>query len=170
MKAKSQVAILMGSESDWETMSAAARRLDAFGIARDVRVLSAHRAPERTAAYASGAAARGIKVFICGAGGAAHLAGAVAAHTMLPVIGVPLDASSLGGFDALLATVQMPKGVPVATVAVGAAGAENAAILAAQILALSDAALAGKLAAFKKGLEEKAVAADRKLQKSRSAS
>ena len=167
MKGKTQVAILMGSDSDWETMSAAAKRLDAFGIGYDVRVLSAHRTPQRTAEYAAGAAARGIKVFICGAGGAAHLAGAVAAQTTLPVIGVPLDASSLNGLDALLATVQMPKGVPVATVAVGGAGAENAAILAAQILALADSALADKLAAFKKELEHKAVAADEKLQKAR---
>ena len=166
MKGK-QVAILMGSDSDWETMSAAAKRLEAFGIGYDVRVLSAHRTPRRTAEYAAGAAARGIKVFICGAGGAAHLAGAVAAQTTLPVIGVPLDASSLNGLDALLATVQMPKGVPVATVAVGGAGAENAAILAAQILALADSALADKLAAFKKELEHKAVAADEKLQKAR---
>lgn len=167
MKSKSQVAIVMGSDSDWQTMCAAAKRLDAFGIAYDVRVLSAHRTPTRTARYAAAAAERGIKVLICGAGGAAHLAGAVAAHTTLPVIGVPLDASSLRGFDALLATVQMPKGVPVATVTVGAAGAENAAILAAQILALSDARLAEKLVAFKNELEEKAAAADEKLQKAR---
>ena len=167
MKPKNQVAILMGSDSDWETMSAAAKRLEAFGIGYDVRVLSAHRTPQRTAEYAAGAAGRGVKVFICGAGSAAHLAGAVAAQTTLPVIGVPLDASSLNGLDALLATVQMPKGVPVATVAVGGAGAENAAILAAQILALADSALADKLAAFKKELEHKAVAADEKLQKAR---
>ena len=167
MKAKTQVAILMGSDSDWDTMSAAAKRLEAFGIGVDVHVLSAHRTPQRTAEYAAGAAGRGIKVFICGAGGAAHLAGAVAAQTTLPVIGVPLDASSLHGLDALLATVQMPKGVPVATVAVGAAGAENAAILAAQILALADSTLADKVAAFKKELEQKAVAADEKLQRAR---
>jgi len=167
VNSKAQVAILMGSDSDWEVMSTAAKRLEAFGIACDVHVLSAHRTPERTAKYAAGAAGQGIKVFICGAGGAAHLAGAVAAQTTLPVIGVPLDASSLNGLDALLATVQMPKGVPVATVAVGAAGAENAAILAAQILALSDAALADKLTAFKRELEAKAVAADEKLRKGR---
>ncbi len=164
MKTKVQVAILMGSDSDWESMSPAAKRLEGFGIGCDVHVLSAHRTPRRTAKYAASAAARGIRVFICGAGGAAHLAGAVAAHTTLPVIGVPLDASSLRGLDALLATVQMPKGVPVATVAVGAAGAENAAILAAQILALSDAALAVKLAEFKKDLERQAVAADQRLR------
>lgn len=167
VKDKSQVAIVLGSDSDWEVMSRAAKRLDAFGIAHEVRVLSAHRTPRRTAEYAAGAASRGIRVFICGAGGAAHLAGTVAAHTTLPVIGVPLDASSLQGLDALLATVQMPKGVPVATVAVGAAGAENAAILAAQILALSDARLAKQVAAFKEELERAAVSADRKLQKGR---
>jgi phosphoribosylaminoimidazole carboxylase PurE protein len=159
------VAILMGSDSDWETMSAAAKRLGAFGIGCDVHVMSAHRTPERVAQYARGAAGRGIKVFICGAGAAAHLAGAVAAQTTLPVIGVPLDGSSLKGLDALLATVQMPKGVPVATVAIGAGGAENAAILAAQILALSNPSLAEDLAAFKRELETKAVAADEKLQK-----
>jgi phosphoribosylaminoimidazole carboxylase PurE protein len=167
VKSKSQVAVLMGSDSDWETMSIAVKRLEALGVACEARVLSAHRTPRRTAEYATRAQERGIKVVICGAGGAAHLAGAVAAQTTLPVIGVPLAASSLQGFDALLATVQMPKGVPVATVAVGAAGAENAAILAAQILALSDAKLAGALAAFKKELEKSAVAADARLQKTR---
>ncbi len=160
-----QVAILMGSDSDWEVMSVAAKRLEAFGIGADVHVMSAHRTPKRVAEFAGGAVGRGVKVFICGAGGAAHLAGAVAAHTTLPVIGVPLDASSLKGHDALLATVQMPKGVPVATVAIGAAGAENAAILAAQILALSDAGLAQAMIDFKADLEKKAVAADAKLQK-----
>jgi phosphoribosylaminoimidazole carboxylase PurE protein len=165
VKTKSQVAILMGSDSDWEVMSQAAKRLDAFGIGCEAHVLSAHRTPRRTAEYAAGAAARGIKVFICGAGGAAHLAGAVAAQTTLPVIGVPLDASSLHGLDALLATVQMPRGVPVATVAV--AGAENAAILAAQILALSDSQLADKLAAFKGELEKQAAGAEQKLQRAR---
>jgi len=165
--ANPQVAILMGSDSDWEVMSGAAKRLEAFGVACDVHVMSAHRTPERVAEYTRGAAGRGLKVFICGAGAAAHLAGAVAAQTTLPVIGVPLSGSSLNGLDALLATVQMPKGVPVATVAIGAGGAENAAILAAQILALSDAGLAQKIAAYKKELETKAVAADEKLQKAR---
>lgn len=167
MSEKAEVAILMGSDSDWETMSAAAKRLEAFGIGCDVHVMSAHRTPDRVAQYARGAAGRGVKVFICGAGAAAHLAGAVAAQTTLPVIGVPLDGSSLKGLDALLATVQMPKGVPVATVAIGAGGAENAAILAAQILALSNASLAEKLVAFKKELESKAIAADEKLQRTR---
>src|SRR5437773_220005 len=129
----------MGSDSDWPVMSAAAERLAALGIAHEARVLSAHRSPDETARFAREARDQGYRVIICGAGAAAHLAGAVAAQTTLPVLGVPLDASGVQGLDALLATVQMPKGVPVATVAVGAAGAENAAILAAQILALSDA-------------------------------
>lgn len=170
MKAKTPVAILMGSDSDWEAMSAAAKRLESFAIGCEVHVLSAHRTPKRTAQFAEQAARRGIKVFICGAGGAAHLAGAVAAHTTLPVIGVPLDSSSLSGLDALLATVQMPKGVPVATMAIGASGAENAAILAAQILALGDGDLAKKLVSFKEDLEKKAVAADEKLQKAKKGS
>ena len=165
MKGKPKVAILMGSDSDWEKMSAAATRLDAFGIAYDVRVTSAHRTPRATASYVQKAPARGIRVFIVGAGAAAHLAGAVSAHTTLPVIGVPLDSSSLNGMDALLATVQMPRGVPVATVAIGASGAENAAILAAQILALSDAALARALVAFKRDMESRVLAANQKLQK-----
>jgi phosphoribosylaminoimidazole carboxylase PurE protein len=160
-----RVAILMGSDSDWESMKPAAERLRAFGVGCEVRVLSAHRTPRAVAELASGAAARGLRVFICGAGGAAHLAGAVAAHTTLPVIGVPLGGSALNGLDALLATVQMPKGIPVATVAIGAAGAENAAILAAQILALSDETLSQALVAFKRELETKAAAADAKLQK-----
>jgi len=164
---KPLVGILMGSDSDWPVMKAAAEALKEFNIVSEARVISAHRDPHGLEEYASGAIARGLKVIICGAGGAAHLAGAVAAQTTLPVIGVPLDASSLNGLDALLATVQMPKGLPVATVAVGGAGAENAAILAAQILALADSALADKLAAFKKELEHKAVAADEKLQKAR---
>lgn len=166
MKGKPRVAILMGSDSDWEKMSAAAKRLEAFGIACDVRVTSAHRTPRATARYVQQAPSRGIQVFIVGAGAAAHLAGAVAAHTTLPVIGVPLDSSSLDGMDALLATVQMPRGVPVATVAIGAAGAENAAILAAQILALSDAALARKLVSHKREMESRVLAANQKLQKS----
>ena len=160
-----QVGILMGSDSDLETMKKAKEALAELGVESELRVLSAHRTPEEAGSYARDAEGKGIKVLIAGAGLAAHLAGALVAQTTLPVIGVPLDASSLGGFDALLATVQMPKGIPVATVAVGAAGAENAAILAAQILALSNAALAEKLAAFKRELEAKAIAADEKLQK-----
>jgi phosphoribosylaminoimidazole carboxylase PurE protein len=139
------VGIVMGSDSDWDVMSAAATRLDALGIAYEAQVMSAHRTPAKTAAYAGGARQRGLRVLIAGAGAAAHLAGVIAAHTTLPVIGVPLDATGLRGLDALLATVQMPAGVPVAAVAIGRAGAENAAILAAQILALADEALAGRL-------------------------
>ena len=140
-----RVAILMGSISDSEIMSAGVRVLHDLGIEYEVRVMSAHRSPDVVAAYASGARGRGLRLIIAGAGGAAHLAGAVAAHTPLPVIGVPLVASPLGGLDALLATVQMPGGVPVATVGIGKAGAVNAAHLAARILALEDAKLAGRV-------------------------
>lgn len=146
------VAILLASDSDWDVMAAAAARLDAFQVPYEIIITSAHRSPERTTAYASSARERGLRVLIAGAGLAAHLAGVVAAHTTLPVIGVPLEVGSLGGLDALLATVQMPPGVPVATVAVGKAGAENAAVLAAQILALDDEALAQRIAQFKQQL------------------
>jgi phosphoribosylaminoimidazole carboxylase PurE protein len=164
---KVKVGILMGSDSDWEVMSAAAKRLGAFGIPHEVMVTSAHRAPRKTAEYAAGAEKRGLQVVIAGAGVAAHLAGVVAAHTTLPVIGVPLESGSLRGIDALLSTVQMPPGVPVATVAVGKAGAENAAILAAQILALGDAALARKLREFKADLERQVEEKNARLQKQR---
>lgn len=170
MKAKATaplVGILMGSDSDWEVMSAAATRLDAFGVSYEIMVTSAHRAPQRTAAYASSARERGLRVVIAGAGVAAHLAGVIAAHTTLPVIGVPLESGSLRGMDALLATVQMPPGVPVATVAIGKAGAENAAILAAQILALADARLAARLATFKKELARQVEEKDARLQQRR---
>ncbi|MBP1685484.1 MAG: hypothetical protein H6Q33_1627 [Deltaproteobacteria bacterium] len=163
-QAPPRVGILMGSDSDWEVMAAAATRLDAFGIPYEVTVTSAHRAPQRTAAYASSARERGLQVLIAGAGLAAHLAGVVAAHTALPVIGVPLDTGMLRGMDALLATVQMPPGVPVATVAIGKAGAENAAILAAQILALQDARLATRLADFKRELTQQVKEKDARLQ------
>ncbi len=142
---KPVVAILMGSDSDLPVMAECARVLEAYLVPYDARVLSAHRTPEDAATYARDAAARGIRVIIAGAGGAAHLAGAMAAHTTLPVIGVPLDSSPLGGFDALLATVQMPPGVPVAAVGVGAMGAKNAGHLAVSILALQDEALRGRL-------------------------
>lgn len=147
-----RVAILMGSDSDFPVMSEAAKRLDKFGIGWEMEVLSAHRSPERLHDYVKAAPERGIRVFIVGAGGAAHLGGVVASLTTLPVIGVPLAATSLNGLDALLATVQMPAGVPVATVALDKAGAVNAAILAAEVLALSDAGLAAKLVAFKEEL------------------
>ncbi|MFQ5666080.1 MAG: 5-(carboxyamino)imidazole ribonucleotide mutase [Candidatus Binatia bacterium] len=162
-----QVGILMGSDRDWDVMMAAAARLEALGVPHEVKVLSAHRAPQRTAEYASGARERGLAVLIAGAGAAAHLAGIVAAHTTLPVIGVPLNAGSLHGLDALLATVQMPAGVPVATVAIGRTGAENAALLAAQILALSDAPLARKLMAFKRRLARQVAEKDARLKQRR---
>jgi 5-(carboxyamino)imidazole ribonucleotide mutase len=159
-----RVAILMGSDSDWGIMSTAADRLASFGVPHEAHVLSAHRSPEETARFARDAKKRGLGVFICGAGAAAHLAGAVSAQTTLPVLGVPLDASGLGGLDALLATVQMPAGIPVGTLAIGKAGADNAAILAVQILALSDATLAAKLDAHKVGLAQGVAEKDRKLQ------
>jgi phosphoribosylaminoimidazole carboxylase PurE protein len=139
------VGIVMGSESDRPAMEAAGAVLDELGIPFEIQVMSAHRTPAKVAAYAEGAADRGLRVLVAGAGMAAHLAGAVAARTILPVIGVPLDGSPLLGLDALLATVQMPPGIPVATVAVGKAGAKNAGFLAAQILALSDPELARRL-------------------------
>jgi len=162
-----RVAILMGSDSDWPVMSAAADRLAALGIAHEAHVLSAHRSPEDTARFAREARDRGYRVFICGAGAAAHLAGAVAAQTTLPVLGVPLEAGSLGGLDALLATVQMPAGVPVGTLAVGKSGADNAALLAAQILALADDALAARLATLKREMAAGVADKDRRLQAAR---
>ncbi len=137
------VGILVGSKSDLPVMEKCTKRLEDLGVDHELEVLSAHRNPEGVAEYVASAPGRGIKVFICAAGMAAHLAGAVAARTNLPVIGIPIAAGTLGGFDALLATVQMPSGVPVATVAVN--GAANAAVLAAQILAISDPGLAEKL-------------------------
>lgn len=136
MPARFDVAILMGSKSDWPVMKRAAETLDELGVSHEARVLSAHRTPEETAEFVRQSEADGTKVFIAGAGAAAHLAGAVAAQTVLPVIGVPLASSDLKGLDALLATVQMPSGMPVATMAIGAAGATNAALLAAAILSL----------------------------------
>jgi phosphoribosylaminoimidazole carboxylase PurE protein len=135
------VGVLMGSDSDLPTMAETVKILESYGVANEVRVLSAHRTPEEASRYAREAEGRGLKVLIAGAGGAAHLAGALAAHSTLPVIGVPLESSPLRGFDALLATVQMPPGVPVATVGVGPMGARNAAHLAVAILALGDEAL-----------------------------
>ena len=156
---KTIVSIVMGSDSDLEIMREAGTALEGFGIAYEIDVTSAHRSPDRTADYARKAADRGIRVIIAGAGGAAHLAGVIAAHTTLPVIGVPISATSLNGLDSLLATVQMPAGIPVATVAIGKPGATNAGILAAQILGVADSAIAQKLHAHKeklaKGVEEK---------------
>ena len=142
----------MGSDSDLEVMREAAKALDDFGIAYEIDITSAHRSPARTSEFARQAASRGIKVIIAGAGGAAHLAGVIAAETTLPVIGVPMPSSSLQGLDALLATVQMPAGIPVATLAIGKAGATNAGILAAQILALTDPGIARKMTEHKEKL------------------
>ncbi len=152
MSTKPQVSIVMGSDSDLEIMREAGKALEEFGIEYEMDVTSAHRSPDRTAEYARKAAARGIRVIIAGAGGAAHLAGVIAAHTSLPVIGVPIPSTSLQGMDSLLAIVQMPAGIPVATVAIGKPGATNAGILAAQILALSSDHLTRKLAAYKERL------------------
>jgi phosphoribosylaminoimidazole carboxylase PurE protein len=148
------VGIVMGSDSDWTVMEKAASALNDLNISYDVTVASAHRTPDRAADYARSAKAEGLRVIIAGAGFAAHLAGSIAAHTTLPVIGVPIDSSSLNGLDALLATVQMPAGVPVATVAIGATGAKNAAILAAQILATSDSEIEKRLESFKKEMAD----------------
>ena len=140
-----RVSIVMGSESDRDTMSLCAEVLDSLGIAYELEVMSAHRNPDRVAAFAEGARERGVSVIIAGAGLAAHLAGAIASRTVLPVIGVPLASEPFRGLDSLLSTVQMPKGIPVATVAVGRHGARNAAYLAAQVLALSDGGLRDRL-------------------------
>ncbi len=156
---KPLVSIVMGSDSDMEIMREAAKVLDGFGIPHEIDISSAHRSPARTSKFAREAAGRGIKVIIAGAGGAAHLAGVIAAETTLPVIGVPIPSTTLQGLDSLLAIVQMPAGIPVATVAIGKAGATNAGILAAQMLALGDPAIASKLEAHKeklaRGVEEK---------------
>jgi 5-(carboxyamino)imidazole ribonucleotide mutase len=140
-----EVGIIMGSRSDWETMRHAAEMLDTLGVAYETKVVSAHRTPERLYAYAKGAAERGLKVIVAGAGGAAHLPGMTASMTRLPVLGVPVETKSLSGLDSLLSIVQMPAGVPVGTLAVGRAGAANAGLLAAAILAIADEALASRL-------------------------
>ena len=158
------VSIVMGSDSDLDIMREAAKALEDFGIDYEIDVTSAHRPPERTAEYARKAAARGVRVIIAGAGGAAHLAGVIAAHTSLPVIGVPIPSTALNGLDSLLATVQMPAGIPVATVAIGKPGATNAGILAAQILALSNASLAKKLSSHKEKLANSVEEKSRKLK------
>ena len=143
------IGIIMGSQSDWETMRHAAEMLDALGVAYETRIVSAHRTPDRLYDYAKGAAARGIKVIVAGAGGAAHLPGMAASMTSLPVLGVPVESAALKGMDSLMSIVQMPGGVPVGTLAIGKPGAINAGLLAASILALSDDALAGRLAAWR---------------------
>jgi phosphoribosylamine--glycine ligase len=157
------VLILMGSDSDAPVMQGAVDVLAEFQIPCEMTVASAHRSPERVMRLVSEAPGRGVKLFIVGAGAAAHLAGVVAAHSTLPVIGVPIDSSALKGWDALLSTVQMPPGVPVATVSIGKPGATNAGVLAAQILALTDASMADRLRAYKKKLADKVEAAAAKL-------
>ena len=143
------VAIVMGSQSDWTTMTRAAEALEQLGVETDVRIVSAHRTPDRLVAFAKGAADEGFKVIIAGAGGAAHLPGMVASMTHLPVLGVPVQSKALSGQDSLLSIVQMPAGIPVGTLAIGEAGATNAGLLAAAILATSDAALAERLKAYR---------------------
>jgi phosphoribosylaminoimidazole carboxylase PurE protein len=158
------VGVLMGSDSDWPLLEDTAKTLKDFGVKFEVRVLSAHRTPERAAEYAQTARERGLKVLIAAAGGAAHLAGVIAAHTVLPVIGIPVKGGALDGLDALLSTVQMPSGIPVAAVALGRSGAVNAALLAVQILALNDAVLADRLVAHKQDLCDKVAKGDERVQ------
>jgi len=157
-KTKSLVAVLMGSASDWDTMRHCVEALNELGIANEHHVLSAHRTPDATADFARQAADRGLKVIVAGAGSAAHLAGVVAGLTQLPVLGVPIPSSALQGLDSLLSTAQMPGGIPVGTLAIGSAGAKNAALLAAAILALSDDKIRRSLEAFRKKQTEKVLA------------
>ncbi len=152
------VSIIMGSKSDVQVMESAARILEKFEIAYEMRILSAHRTPEQAAEYVSGLEQRGVRVLIAGAGWAAHLAGVSAAHTTLPVIGVPIDSSPLNGMDALLSTVQMPPGVPVATMSIGKGGAHNAAVFAVRILSLLDTALAERYRAFIENMAQEVMA------------
>jgi 5-(carboxyamino)imidazole ribonucleotide mutase len=153
------VGILMGSASDWDVMQNVARQLKDFAVPHEARVMSAHRTPQVVVDYVSGARERGMRCIIAGAGGAAHLAGVVAAHTTLPVLGVPMPSKHLQGMDSLLSTVQMPQGIPVATFAIGDAGAANAALFAVALLALSDAGLAQKLSAFRQRQAERVMSA-----------
>jgi 5-(carboxyamino)imidazole ribonucleotide mutase len=153
------VAVIMGSSSDWETMSVCVKTLDQLGIANQAHVLSAHRTPDATARFAREAADRGIRVMIAAAGGAAHLAGVISAYTWLPVLGVPIQSPALHGLDSLLSTAQMPGGIPVGTLAIGSAGAKNAALLAAAILALSDKKVRQNLQSFRKKQTEAVLAA-----------
>jgi len=161
---KIRVGIVMGSDSDWPKIKSVAAALDEFGVAYQVQVMSAHRTPDVVHDFAAGAVERGMRVLIAAAGGAAHLAGVCASHTTLPVIGIPVATEMMGGLDSLLATVQMPGDVPVATVGTGSGGARNAGLLAVQILALSDPALAEKLVEFKQKLVGKVSGKNEKLQ------
>ena len=162
-KGKPAVAILMGSDSDWDTLQHTVSTLEEFGIDYDVQVASAHRTPDKATTYARSAERKGIKVIIAAAGGAAHLAGVVAAHTPLPVIGIPVKGWSLDGLDSLLSTVQMPGGIPVATVAIGKAGAINAGVLAAQILAVAWPGMKTKVKAYKRRLKTKVAKGNRRI-------
>jgi phosphoribosylaminoimidazole carboxylase PurE protein len=163
MKKKPLISIVMGSDSDMPVMKEAAAILKQFRLSHEIKILSAHRSPDKTADFAKNARDKGIKVIIAGAGGAAHLAGVIASHTTLPVIGVPME-SKLDGMDSLLSTVQMPSGVPVATVAIGKAGAVNAGILAAQIVGVADKTVEKKIAAYKKELVKKIEQKNRKIK------
>jgi 5-(carboxyamino)imidazole ribonucleotide mutase len=165
MSTQPRVGILMGSDNDWPKIEGAKQALDEFGVGCEVHVMSAHRTPAVVCEYASSAAGRGLKVIIAAAGGSAHLAGVVAAHTTLPVVGIPVPTAELGGLDSLLSTVQMPGDVPVVSVAVGMGGPRNAGLFAVQILATADAALAQKFADFKHKLVDKIAAKDAELQK-----
>lgn len=159
-----RVGILMGSDSDWDKINDVAKALDEFGVGYEIHVMSAHRTPDKVLEYASTAKSRGLRVIIAAAGGAAHLAGVVASHTPLPVIGIPVKTDMMGGLDSLLATVQMPGDVPVATVGTGSGGARNAGLLAVQILALSDETLAAAYDDFKRKLVDKIAAKDAAFQ------
>lgn len=163
---KPLVSIVMGSQSDLETLKEASAVLREFGISHELRVISAHRTPAAAHAFAVSAEERGVKLIIAGAGKAAHLAGVMASLTLVPIIGVPMTTSDLGGLDSLLSTVQMPGGIPVATVAIGKAGAKNAGLLAVSILALQDKALRARLAAYREKMTQEVQDADRKLQES----
>jgi len=158
------IGIVMGSDSDWQIVKKATETLDSFAVRYEVRVISAHRTPKTASTYASGAARRGLKIIIAAAGGAAHLGGVLAAHTTLPVIGIPIKGGAMNGMDSLLATLQMPSGIPVATVTLGSAGPVNAAILAVQILALSRPELAGKLLKYKNSLQKKVIDGNKRVQ------
>ncbi len=161
---KPQVGIVMGSDSDWPIVKTAVETLKDFGVISESRVISAHRTPELATEYAATAAKRGIKVILSAAGGAAHLGGVLAGHTILPVIGIPIKGGALNGLDSLLATLQMPSGIPVATVTLGSAGPINAAILAVQMLALSDPILRKKMVAHKRNLKKKVEKGNKRVQ------
>ena len=164
-KEKPLVGIVMGSDSDWPSLKSASETLNSFGIAHEVRVISAHRTPDLAMEYAESASKRGLKVLLSAAGGAAHLGGVLAAHTTLPVIGIPVKGGALNGIDSLLATIQMPAGIPVPTVTLGSAGPINAAIFVAQMFALSDPAMARKVAAHKRALRKKVEDGNSRVQK-----